>query len=160
MSIAAVVAAKGTLTSDATIPTAADTVTVGSVTYTYRASVSTTANEVKLGSTAATALQNLHDAINLVGDGTGYGSLTAINPDVKATAVTATTITLTSKVPGTVGNFIPTTEASTHLSFGAATLGSGTGSIATAIQSALSGSQLNAEIEAAFAPGGLVPTLS
>ncbi len=137
----------GTLTSDATIPTANDTVTIGSVTYTFKASVTTTANEVDLGATAAEALENLKAAVNAgAGAGTLYGSLTVANPDVVATTLTATTLKLVSRVPGTVGNFIPTTEAGSHTSFGAAVLGGGTLSVATVIAQLLAGAQLNSEV--------------
>ncbi len=124
--------AVGTLTSDGTVPTAADTVTVGSVTYTFRASVSTTANEVLLGSggsAAADSLSNLKAAINKdTSQPTKYGSLTVVNPTVGAGALTATTLVLYAKTGGTAGNSLATTEASSHLSFAASTLLGGTAS--------------------------------
>jgi hypothetical protein len=140
--------ASGTLTSDATNVTANDTVVVGSVTYTFKASVTTTANEVLIGANAAATLSNLKDAINKVtaGSGVTYGSLTVINPDVAATTLSATTLALVSKVPGTVGNFIPTTEASTHLSLGGTVLAGGTNSIWQAIDDILATEQINAEV--------------
>jgi hypothetical protein len=142
------VPAVGTLTSDATAPTAADTVTVGGVTYTFRASVGTTANEVLIGASAATAMQNLFDAINATAakSGVTYGSLTVKNPQVKATAVTATTVVVRAKAAGTIGNLIPSTEASTHLAWGASTLASGTGSIGDALQAILTEFQLPADL--------------
>ncbi len=119
--------AVGTLTSDATVPTAADTVVVGSVTYTFRAAVTTTANEVKLGSggaAAADSLANLKAAINAdpAGSGVTYGSLTVVNPTVGAGALTATTLQMYAKTGGTAGNSLTSTEGSTHLSYGASTL--------------------------------------
>lgn len=141
--------ASGTLTSTGTDVTANDTATVGSVTYTFKASVSTTANEVKIAGTAAGSLQNLFDAINATAaqSGVTHGSLTVENPDAIATAVTSTTVVVKAKVPGTVGNFVPSTEAAATLSWGAATLASGTGSVTDSISLILSGSQLNAEVE-------------
>lgn len=115
----------GTLTSDATNVTAADTVTVGSVVYTFRAAVTTTANEVLIGATAAATLQNLKDAINLTGTTAQYGSLTVVNPTVGAGAITATTLVIYAKTGGTAGNSLASTETSTHLSYGAATLAGG-----------------------------------
>lgn len=139
--------AGGTIVSDATVPTAADTVTVGGQVYTFRASVATTANEVKIELTAAATLQNLYDAINGTASA-GVGSLTVANPDVVAVAVSATVVTVKAKVPGTVGNFIPLTESGTHTSIGSAatTLTGGTGGIATVISQILATAQLNAEV--------------
>ncbi len=117
--------AVATLTSDATNVTAADTVTIGSVTYTFRASVTTTANEVKIGADAAATLANLKHAVNADGTTTVYGSLTVVNPTVGAGALTATTLILYAKTGGTAGNSLTSTEASSHLSFGAATFASG-----------------------------------
>lgn len=136
-------AAVGTLTSDNSNVTAADTVTIGAVTYTFRASVTTTANEVKIGADADTTLLNLIKAINLSGTGgTEYGSLTVIHPTVSAaTSVTSHAFVVTAKIPGTVGNAIASTEASTHLSFGGATLASGldptAGEFTTSLQAAI-----------------------
>lgn len=139
--------ASGTIISDGTVPTAADTVTVGGVTYTFRASVTTTANEVKIESTAALTMANLFAAINGTA-AAGVGSLTVANPDVIATAVDTTTVTVKSRVPGTVGNLIPLTEAGTHTSIGSAAtkLAGGTGSMATVISQLLATAQLNAEV--------------
>jgi len=124
-----------TLTSDATIPTANDTVTIDSVVYTYKATVTTTAGEVLLGATAAAALANLKKAINLSGvGGTDYGSLTVIHPTVTAGDLTATTLKLFAKTGGTAGNSLGSTEGSTHLSFPGATFNSGTpGSAASGV---------------------------
>lgn len=128
--------AVGTLTSDGVNVIAAETVTIDGIVYTFRAAVTTTANEVKIGVDAATSLANLKKAINLSGvGGTDYGSLTVIHPTVGAGVLTATTLVLFAKTGGTAGNTIPTVEASTHLSFGAATLLSGT--VTTGISSLL-----------------------
>lgn len=146
MPITALAYASGTLTSDATNVTANDTVTVGSVTYTFKASVTTTANEVKVGADAATSLSNLKAAIN-ASDPTVHGSLTVANPNATATTLTATTLKVVAKTPGTVGNFIPTTEASTHLSWGGAVMSGGTGGINTAITELLASEQVNSAVE-------------
>lgn len=138
--------AVGTLTSDTTIPTADDTVTVGGKTYTYKASVTTVDGEVKLGASAAAALQNLYYAINLgTGSGSLYGSSTAANTHVKAISVDATTLVVSALTPGAVGNLIGSTEASTHLSWGGATLASGTGNINAFITAVIAGTELNSE---------------
>jgi hypothetical protein len=122
------VRATGTLTSDATIPTANDTVTVGTVTYTFVTTPGATANNVALGASAAAALANLKHAINADGTAGAYGTATVANPDVTAGVLTTTTLALYAKVAGTAGNSLATTETSTHLSFGATTLTGGAAS--------------------------------
>lgn len=147
MSVAAPVRATGTLTSDATIPTAADTVTIGTQTYTFRAAVGTTANEVLLGANYTASFVNITSAINgSAGSGTTYGSNTVAHDLVVATNPTVTTVVLTAKVPGTIGNYIATTEAGTHTSFGAATLTGGTGSVHATINDCLLTSQCNSDV--------------
>ena len=148
MSITALAYAEQTLTSDATIPTANDTVTIGGKVYTYKASVTTTDGEVDLGSTAAEALTNLKAAINAdpAGAGTLFGSATPANEYVVATTLTATTLKVVAKTPGKFGNFITTAAASTHLSWGAAALAGGTGHVYTAISEILSTEQPNSSI--------------
>jgi len=121
----AAVAATGvlTLTGNAV---AAQTVTIGSVTYTFRASVSTTANEVLVGATASDSLDNLIAAINAgAGSGTLYGSATVAHPQVSAAAGTGDTMNVTADTAGAAGNSIATTETMTNGSFGAATLTGG-----------------------------------
>jgi hypothetical protein len=144
--ISSLVYASGTLTSTGVQVTANDTVTIGGVTYTFKASVTTTANEVKIGADAAGSLANLKAAIN-ASDPTVHGSLTVVNPHVVATTLTSTTLKVVSKVPGAIGNFIATTEVAATLSWGAATLASGSGSVATAISELLAGGQINADVE-------------
>lgn len=60
-----------------------DTVTLGSVTYTFRASVSV-ANDVLIGGSANDSNRNLSYAVNKAGgtEGTTYGTGTVANPDV------------------------------------------------------------------------------
>lgn len=118
--------AVGTLTSDATNVSAAETVTIDGVVYTFRAAPTTVANEVKVGADAATSLANLKKAINLSGvAGTDYGSATVVHPTVGAGVITATTLAVYAKTGGTAGNSLGTTETSAHLSWGGATLAGG-----------------------------------
>lgn len=121
-------AATGTLTSDGTVPTAGDTVTIGAKTYTFRASVSTTANEVKIGTGGAAVADTMTNLKNAIiggpGSGTTYGSLTTPSTQVTATS-DATHVVVTALLQGTAGNSIATTETSSHLSFGAGNLAGG-----------------------------------
>lgn len=122
-------AATGTLTSDGTVPSAGDTITIGAQTYTMRASVSTTANEIKIGtggSAVADTMANIASAVNAgPGAGTTYGSLTTANANTLALSSDATHTYLAARVQGTAGNSIATTETSAHLSFGAGDLSGG-----------------------------------
>jgi lysophospholipase L1-like esterase len=62
------------------LPTDGDTVTLGSVTYTFKNAL-TAANQVKIGVSAGVTLENLGKAVNLEGTaGVEYGSGTAANP--------------------------------------------------------------------------------
>lgn len=149
----AVVNASGTLTF-AGNAVAAETVIIGSVTYTWRASVTTTANEVLVGASAAASAQNLYDAINLTAGlgGVTYGSLTTKHPSARASAVTATTVVVQSKVGGVIGNLINTTETMTVGSFGGALLTGGTGDQAEDIRLLLSssGAQIASDVQQAL----------
>lgn len=103
---------------------AAETVTIGAVTYTWRTVVASTANEVLIGATASASLDNLKSAINLDGSAV-YGSATVVHPTVRAGNKTATTLTLAAKTTGTGGNSLASTETMTQGSFGAATFAGG-----------------------------------
>jgi hypothetical protein len=139
----AAVNATGTLTSDNTAPSDGDTVTIGSVTYTFKTTLTAAgvANEVKIGASADVALLNLINAISRNDDGTTkgpgitYGLGTLVHPQVTcAQSVTAhaflitarTTLTNGTSQRPTTANALATTETSSHLSFGSATLTGGT----------------------------------
>ena len=120
--------AESVLTSDGTIPSSGDTVTIGDKTYTFVSSLSDPAIpfEVVIGTSAATALDNLKAAINLsAGAGSVYGTGTTKNTSVVATDNTDTTQKVVARVPGTAGNSIAVSETSDHLSWGGSTLGGG-----------------------------------
>lgn len=120
------VPATAVLTSDGTAPTNNDTVTIGGQTYTFKTALTPAANEVLIGASAAAALQNLKDAINLTGTpGTQYGSATTKNASAYGDTITATTLKLVAITGGTGGNSLASTEASAHLSFGGATFSGG-----------------------------------
>lgn len=122
--------ALGTLTSDATAPADGATVTIGSTVYTYKTALTTdpaaVPYEVLIGISAAVALDNLKSAINATsGAGTTYGTGTVAHPTVEATTNSDTTQVVQALAAGQTANDIATTETSTHLSWGAATLGGG-----------------------------------
>lgn len=105
---------------------AAETVTIGAVTYTWRTSVASTANEVLVGATASESLDNLKAAINKdTSLSSKYGSATVVHPTVRAGTKTATTLFLVAKSGGTGGNSLASTETMTNGSFGGATFSGG-----------------------------------
>jgi len=117
--------ATGTLTSDATNVADGATVTVGTQVYRYKDTMAQ-AYDVQIGASAAISLDNLKAAVNASGTpGTEYFAGTEAHPDVIATTNTDTTQVVEAKLPGTAGNAIASTETSTHLAWGAATLASG-----------------------------------
>lgn len=128
VALAANAYATQTLTSDTVNVSDGDTVTIGSKVYTFQNTLTDVDGNVKIGANAAASLQNLHNAINASGGvaGTDYALATVAHTQVEATAVTATTVVVTALVAGTAANSIATTEVSTHLSWGAATLTGGT----------------------------------
>lgn len=109
-----------------------ETVTAGSVTYTWKTALTVPAvvNEVLIGATASDSIDNLIAAINQdSGDGTLYGSGTVYNPDILAAAGAGDTMDAAARAAGTAGNSIATTETMTNGSWGAATLTGGTNAV-------------------------------
>lgn len=122
--------AQGTITSDTVNVSDGDTVTIGSITYTFRTSIAgQPAYSVVIGANAAASLVNLQLAIN--GSGvvtTTYTTGTIAHPDVVALTPTATVLTVQARKGGSGGNAIALSEASTHLVVGGANLAGGGGS--------------------------------
>jgi hypothetical protein len=135
-------AAVGTLTSDNTNVSDADTVTVGGKVYTFKTSLTPTEGQVLIGADADGSLLNLIRAINHSGTaGTDY-SAAAANANVSAaTSVTSHAFAVTARIPGAGGNAITSTETSAHLSWGGGTLASGVsptaGEFTTALNTAI-----------------------
>lgn len=114
--------AEGTLTLTSN-PANSETVTIGTTVYTFLATLTTAAGAVLIGATTADSLENLRQAINAgPGSGVVYGSSTVQHPDVEARAPTATVLEVESRVLGTAGNSIATTETLANGSWGGATL--------------------------------------
>lgn len=90
-----------------------DTITLGSVTYTFVASASS-ANQITIGASAAATLQNLCNAINL--ESTGWGTGTAINPQCFCpNNPSATLLTVFAVTPGTSGNSLALSATGTGI---------------------------------------------
>lgn len=112
------VKATGTLTMD-TQPTATDTVTVGTITYTWMAS-GAVSGQINRGADLAAAKVNFVAAIN-GSDGIQAGP----NPFASAAAFSGNVCTLTARMAGPLGSLVATTETFTAVSnvFNATTLG-------------------------------------
>lgn len=106
-----------TLTSDATLATDGDTVTIGGKVYTLKTNLTPTEGEVLLGGTVAAQMLNLARAINHTGTPDTDYKVAAANPDVTATS-TATTVVVTLIPSRAAKGSVALTEASTHLSWG------------------------------------------
>lgn len=121
------VAATGKLTSDGTNVSNGDTVTIGSITYTFKSTLGTVAYSVHVGSNATASLDNLDRCINASGGtaGTDYVLSTA-HPYVSA-ARSGTVSTFTALIPGTAANSVALTTTAAHLTASGATLGTNTG---------------------------------
>ena len=139
-------AASGVLTSTGVF-TNTQTVVVGGKTYTTQTTLTNVDGNVLIGASAAATLQNLYDAINLSGTaGTQYAAAMTENAEVEATGVTATTLTVKAKTPGSVGNLIASTETQTNASWGDTVLVNGAGTVADWAESVIANSQLNADV--------------
>jgi hypothetical protein len=109
-------------------PANTNTVTIGSVTYTFQTVLVNAPNNVLIGATASISLDNLIAAINAgAGAGTLYGTGTVANPHVSALAGAGDTIDVTAVVAGSAANAVALAETSANLSWNNATLTGGLG---------------------------------
>jgi hypothetical protein len=91
------------------LPSAAETVTIDGVVYTFRAAPAA-AYDVLRGGDGPASRDNLIAAINLSGTaGVTYGAGTAVHPSVIAD-LSGAQMRITAKVPGSHGNLIPVAE--------------------------------------------------
>jgi len=153
--------ATGVLTSSGVQVTAADTVTIGTKTYTFRATAltsPTTEGEVLIGATAAASLQNLVNAINRSGGVIGVDYyVAAAHPSVSAVLTSSTVVTLT-RIATTAA--IATTKVAVTLTFGAATMAAnvGTGLLSFTNQTGLSLRSLAKELRIVKIKGAVPST--
>ncbi|HSC57839.1 MAG TPA: hypothetical protein VLC51_11590, partial [Nitrospira sp.] len=93
-------------------PSNGQTFTVSGFIYTFKNTLTATPREVKIGANLSATLLNLVGAINLGSSGpqsgTAYSTTTLANPLVKASSQ-GTSLTITFKFAGTVGNGTPCT---------------------------------------------------
>jgi len=117
-----IVAGVGIITSNETIPTDGDTVTIGTKTYTFKTTLTPTEGQVLIGGSAAKALDNLRDAINHKGRPDTDYSCAAVHPEVVSTENTDTTQKIVINIEDTVGADIATSTTSSNLAWGDTTL--------------------------------------
>jgi hypothetical protein len=118
--------AKGTLTSNNTNVSNADTVTVGGKTYTYKTALTPTEGEVLIGGSADASLLNLIRAINHTGTPDTDYKCAAANANVSAdAAVVAHAFKVHALVGGETGDAIASTKVAATLTWSAATLTGG-----------------------------------
>jgi hypothetical protein len=85
--------------------------------------VAEAADTVLVGASASDTIDNLIAAINgAAGEGSTYGTGTAVHADVAAAAGAGDTMTITAKTRGAAGNAIATTENDSNTSWGDTTL--------------------------------------
>lgn len=96
------------------LPTADDTVTIGSTTYTFKAAVGA-ANTVLIADTVAETIDNLVAAVVATSslEGTSFGTGTTANADATALAFYDDQLAVYAKTSGTAGNAVATTETLT-----------------------------------------------
>lgn len=91
-------------------PTATDTVTIGTTTYTFVNTLSS-ANDVLIGADADESIANLIAAVNgAAGEGTLYGNGTVANPDASAALTAPGEVTFTAASQGSSGNSLAASE--------------------------------------------------
>ena len=117
------VAAATTLTID-TKPIDGDTMTLDTITYTFK-DVIAAAYDVYIGATVATAKVNIVAAINHAVHGTAYYAGTELHPTVSIATFIADDAVVTAKAKGTDGNAIVSTSVFDEVTnkFSATTLG-------------------------------------
>jgi hypothetical protein len=100
-------------------PTAGETVTLGSVTYTFQTTFSSNpANEINIGANTEETLSNLIAAVQAgAGAGTDYGTGTSANVDVIGQAVFDPQGFFQAQVLGASGNSLASTETLANGSF-------------------------------------------
>jgi hypothetical protein len=151
----ALVRATQTITLDSSLEaTNAETIVIGSKTYTFLDTLTDVDGNVHIGAAVTDTVDNLVAAINLdptegeTGtEGTDYALAMTRNPDCYATRVDATgVITLYAHVPGSIGNHIPLGQGTSTITLGGATFASGTGIIGDFFDEFFDSVQINSEV--------------
>jgi hypothetical protein len=111
-----------TVSSDGTNPSNGDTITIGNITYRFEGTLAL-ANDVKIGASSDATLDNLALAVNGSGvAGTNYFAGTQQPKNITAAARAGTGATGKVTFTASATNYTaayPSTETSSHLSFGA-----------------------------------------
>lgn len=103
-----------------------DTVIIDGKVYTFQLVLTNVDGNVQIGVDAAASLSNFSNAVNLgAGSGTAYAAATTLHPTVSATGLTATSLTVTAKSAGPLGNSIGVSDTVTDFAWDDATLSGG-----------------------------------
>jgi hypothetical protein len=131
----------------------AENVVIGGKTYIAKGTLGAVDGHFLIEATKTLAngkltLANLANAINLgAGSGTKYAAETTANVLVYATYTTGDDhVHIYSRLPGTIGNQIPTTDTHGEGSWTSTVMASGSGNLQTALAQIESQSQLNADL--------------
>jgi len=98
--------ATGIVTSDNTIPTDGDTITIGNKIYTFKTALTPTEGQVLINASAVAAVTNLIRAINHTGTPNTDYSCAAAHTQVQATVNTTLITNIIALVSGVAGNAI------------------------------------------------------
>jgi hypothetical protein len=110
-----------------------ETVTIDTKVYTFQTTLTNVDGNVLIGADQTATHLNLLNAMNLTGvAGTDYALSMTLHPTVDGTSSNGTTTVVTSKEQGTASNSIATTQTTTNMTWGAATLLGGTNPTAEA----------------------------
>lgn len=118
----AAVAARGAITRTATNVADNDTVTIGSIVYTFKTTLTPSDYQVLIGVDSSASLTNLRNAILGTGGSPGDYQVPGPHPTVTASAISGSVLPLVAITAGTAGNSISLAESSAQLSVSAATL--------------------------------------
>lgn len=107
------VKARSVLTSSANYANA-ETVTINGKVYTFQTVLTNVDGNIFIGASEAASMANLVNAINLGAGtpGTDYAAATTAHPTVTAATDAAHAVTVTSKLPGPIGNAYTISETS------------------------------------------------
>lgn len=92
-------------------PLDGETITIGSTVYTYKTTPTPTDKEIPIGTTVTLTLKNTKDVINAdIERNPDIPPTTTPHPDVQATTIVGSNLTIQAKVGGSAGNAITLSE--------------------------------------------------
>lgn len=125
-----------------------NTITIGGKVYTLQTTLTNVDGNIDIGADTAATIEQIVAAVGLGdGAGTAYAAAMTANPHVRVRSYTATTIVFEAKIPGVIGNLIPSSDTLAGTSaFTSTVMGSGSGSASLFIEEVLEQCNLNSEV--------------